>query len=177
MATPITELGYVLRRTQLPSEDVVIRVLTQSHGMIPFIAKRVRSAKSKRSAHLQTGNLIKLSYIEREQLSVLAQTTLVSGFSDIRSQINKVQCMYAILILLDRLLPAYEPETRVFAILHQAMIQLTRTERPVPLLHSVLSEMIYELGYTPESDKVDVVRYSEELIDEKLPVHDIIGDG
>lgn len=175
MASIIKAQGYVLKKKDLPYKDQVVTVFTKEFGKLVLIAKGVRSAKSKRASHLQTGSLIVLEYLEKTGLSLLTQTSLLSGFSEIRNNYLKTRFLFCFFFVIDKLLPDLQEEGEVYRLLHNFVIVLAKSSEPYDsILKQHLRILVKVLGYTPENYKYDVISFIEQLIDEKIPIHDIM---
>lgn len=169
--------GYVLRRKALPGKDSVITIFTKDFGKRVFFAKGVRTAASKRAAHLQTGNLLQVLFSNSSSLSLLKQTALVSGFSLIKDNFHRVQYLYVVCFILDRLLPEEQPEEEVYNQFTKLMNYLARVEQTsfrTQVVYGSIAAMTRTLGYEPRYTDERLISFIEELIDEKVPVHDII---
>lgn len=169
--------GYVLKRKSMPGKDSVITVFTEEFGKRVFFAKGVRSASSKRSAHIQTGNLIEVLFSNSSSLTLLKQTNLVSGFSTIKTDLNRIQHLYLICFVLDRILPEEQPEKEIYDQYSRLMNYLARVDKAsfkTSVVYGSLAAITRMLGYEPHFTDKRLISFIEELIDEKVPLHDII---
>ncbi len=177
MAQSVTMTGYVLRKHLLPSHDAVVHVYSREYGKVSLIAKGLRATQSKRSAMLQTGNLITAEFLEREDLSLLTTTQLISGFTSLKADWMRAQIMYSLLLVVDRLAPPFQAEPQIYLHLHSGMIGIAQSDSPAAVFRQQIRRMIPEFGYVvPEIDQ-QLYGALEQLIDEKLPIRDIIENG
>jgi DNA repair protein RecO (recombination protein O) len=168
--------GFILRKRNLPHCGQVIVAFSREYGKIAMIAKGVRKANSKRSAHLQTGNLLTLQVLMKTNLSVLQQTTLISAFCGLKEDYLKIKFLYAALFVLDHMLPEQQPEPEVYAELQAYIIYLSKhsDQTYMARFHRFLKKILVYLGFLDDQEHDDLIGFTEQIIDAKIPLHDII---
>lgn len=170
--------GFVLRKRVLPQKDVVVVLFTREYGKIAVIAKGMRSQSSSRSAHVQTGNIIEIvTRPSSGTLSYLQQTSLISAYQDIKNDMAKMKYVYAVLFVLDHILPEREPEPEIYSDTLSFMKRLhVSNTNFASLTEQYLIGLLRYLGYDYKQRNTtqDIIEYTEQLIDAKIPLHDII---
>lgn len=176
MSESNTCTGFILRKKDLPHYDQVIVAFSREYGKIAMIAKGARKATSKRSAHLQTGNLLSLQVLVKSNLSVLQQTTLISAFGGLKEDYLKIKFLYAALFVLDHILPEQQPEPEVYAELQGYITYLSKHTDHTYLnrFYRFLEKTLGYLGFLDEEEQDDLIGFTEQVIDSKIPLHDII---
>lgn len=172
MVKSIKTEAIVLKKKNLPSNDVLITFLTQDFGKVATLAKGARSLNSRRQPHLQTGNLIGIMLHESKERYYLQETVLISAFSQIKSNDKKIGSVYFFLHIIDRLLPEQEPEPRIYEHTKQFLANLSRsTDIRTDLLERYLNEIMRILGYIEvEKTLPQLHKLIEELTNEKIPL-------
>ncbi len=162
--------AIVLKRKELLNKDIVYTLLTAELGRVKATAKGVKSLTSKRSPHLQTGNLISVVLYKKEDFFYLQETDLKSGFSDIKKRAEKMSYLYFIFFVVDRLVPENQNEFEVFNLVKKFIIDLSKRKAiNITILEKYLSLLLIKLGYINERGKIDELRSTiEGLINEKL---------
>lgn len=162
--------AIVLRKKDMLNRDVLISLFTQELGRLTVFAKGVKKITSRRSPHLQTGNLIDIIVNIRNDRYYLQESRLISGFTDLKSNENKVKYLYLFLFVLDRLIPEQQKETRAYNLTKNLLIDLSNTEVPKAITHHYLSDIMIQLGYLDkEISFAELKSLIEEIISEKIP--------
>ncbi len=163
--------AIVLKKKNLPGQDVIITLFTHTEGKITAVAKGVKKITSRRSPHLQTGNLLHVMLNERKDRYYLQETNLLSGFSAIKTNRDKIVIQYTIFYLLDRILPDRQPEPAVYELTKKFIVDLAKT--PIfskEMVRDYLLRFLKVLGYEKELGSFnEIIRYIEEIIHEKMP--------
>jgi DNA repair protein RecO (recombination protein O) len=161
----------VLRKKDLLNKDVLISFFTKELGKLTVLAKGVKKITSRRSPHLQTGNLINVLLSQKNDRFYLQESQLISGFSELKKAENKVRELYLFLFILDRLLPESQKEERVYNLTKKFIIDLSRSDEKARLgLPYYLNKLMSSLGYLHEDKSfVELRLLIQEIIDEKIP--------
>ena len=78
--------AIVLNKINYKESSYIVRVLTESHGVLSLIAKGVRRAKSVSLSHFELGNYIEILYIKKESnLHIITETSLYQ-YKDMSNQ-------------------------------------------------------------------------------------------
>lgn len=162
--------AFVLKKITLLNRNVLVDLFTREHGHIAIIAYNASKMTSRRGPHLQTGNLVKIEAVKKGERFFLSETTLVSGFSQIKEDRSKIDHLYVFLFFLEHILPEGVAELEVFNLFKSYLVTLAKESAPMPITIAYLNKILQKLGYTqdplPNSQLRDFI---EELIGEKLP--------
>lgn len=165
--------AIVLKRKEILNKDIVYTLLTQTQGKVKATAKGVKSLNSKRSPHLQTGNLLSCILYRKESFYYLQETNLKSGFSVIKKDSQKMSYLYFILYVIDRLLPENQIEEKIYESFKKFLVKLSKTESlKIKILEKYLSSLLIGLGYINEEKNLEELQaIIQDLINEKLTFH------
>lgn len=167
--------AVVLRKKSLLNKDILINLFTKDLGRLTVFAKGVKKITSRRSPHLQTGNLINVIISHKNDRSYLQESLLISGFSELKKDENKIKQLYLFLFILDRLLPENQKEERVYNLTKKFLIDLSQAneKKKLGLLH-YLNQLMNFLGYLHEKKSFNELKLViEEIINEKIPSYQI----
>ena len=101
--------GFLLKKKNLLENDYLVILFTKEFGKVAGIAKGAKSFNSRRSAHLQTGNLVKARVRQSHDILYIQSTDLVSAFSQVRTQ-EKMDVVYQFFYIIDKMLPESQKE-------------------------------------------------------------------
>lgn len=162
----------VLKKKDLLNKDVLISLFTQDLGRLTIFAKGVKKITSRRSPHLQTGNLINVLVSHKNDHYYLQESQLISGFSELKKDEDKVKQLYLFLFILDRLLPENQKEERVYNLTKRFLIDLSNpSEKKRCSLLYYLNKLMSLLGYIYEDKNFNELKsVIEEIINEKIPL-------
>lgn len=162
--------AFVLKKRALLNRNILIDLFTREHGHIALIAYNASKMTSRRGPHLQTGNLVKIEAVKKGERFFLSETTLVSGFSQIKEDKRKVDHLYLFLFFLEHILPEGVKEEEVFILFKSYLVTLDKGKDIMTVTRDYLNRALKSLGYIekalPESSLTDFI---EDLIGEKLP--------
>ena len=163
--------AVVLRKKDLLNKDVLISLFTQDLGRLTVFAKGVKKITSRRSPHLQTGNLINILVSHKNDHYYLQESQLISGFSELKKDEDKVKQLYLFLFILDRLLPENQKEERAYNLTKRFLIDLSNpSEKKRQGLLYYLNKLMRLLGYLYEDKNFNELKFTiEEIINEKIP--------
>ncbi len=163
--------AIVLRKRSLLGQDNLITFFTKEHGKVNAIAKGIKKTTSRRAPHLQTANLVEITYNISHERKYLDQSVLKSAFSQIKNDMKKMNYLYLVFFILDRLLPEDQIEEDVYKTTMKFLVNLSNNnafddENCAEYLFRILSD----LGYVKESTTLqDLISTVEETINEKVP--------
>ncbi len=163
--------AIVLRKKDLLNKDVLISFFTENLGRLTVFAKGVKKITSRRSPHLQTGNLINVLISHKNDRFYLQESQLISGFSELKKDEDKVKQLYLFLFVLDRLLPENQKEERVYNLTKRFLINLSLPAGKDRLgLLYYLNKLMSLLGYLHQAKNFNELKFFiEEIINEKIP--------
>lgn len=171
MKRTIKTEAVVLRKRSLPNQDVIVTLLTKELGKINTIAKGIKKITSRRLPHTQTANLINTVIYKKAERFYLQQSNLISGFSEIKKNQEKVRILYIYFFAIERLLPENQVEDSVYKLTRQFMIDLSRIQNSDDsILTDYLNRLLTILGYIKEKKSdLELFKAIEEIIHEKIP--------
>ena len=163
--------AIVLRKRSLPNQDVIVTLLTKELGKINTIAKGIKKITSRRLPHTQTANLINTVIYKKAERFYLQQSNLISGFSEIKKNQEKVRILYIYLFAIERLLPENQVEDLVYKLTRQFLIDLSAMRNSgESILTDYLNSLLTVLGYIKEKKSdLELNKAIEEIIHEKMP--------
>jgi len=164
--------AIVLRKRMLPSQDALFSLFTRDQGKVVAYARGVKKVTSRRLAHLQTGNYIEVILQVRADQAYIAQTSLYSGFSQLKAAPMALDALYRGLFCIDRLIPEGQSEEALFdhALRMASQLSLPQATHQT-LLYDFLETLLTKLGYRDQqTSKAYLYQTIEELTNEKLPV-------
>lgn len=167
--------AIVLRKNKLLQKDLHITLFTEEIGKISAFAKGIKNITSRRAPHIQTGNLVNIVLNKSKNTYYLQQSQLRSGFSQIKDSSEKIDAMYIMFFLLDRLLPEDQKELEVY---NKTKIFLITVSKSREYSNIDLSEAIFTLlstlGYVHEKKSLnELLHIVEDIIHEKIPKNTI----
>jgi len=162
--------GLVIGRRNLPNQDRIIIFFSQELGKIILLAKNIKKITSKRLPHVQTGNYLQVSLEERHGIYYLHDTNLVSAYSQIKKNLEKLNQLYLIFFILNKILPERQSEKASFYLTRSFLKKLSQEPLNEVNLTSYLNELLSGLGYLHEKINLsELLAKTEEIIAEKIP--------
>ena len=162
--------AVVLKKKDLLNKDVLISLFTQDLGRLTVFAKGVKKITSRRSPHLQTGNLINILLRHRNDHYYLQESEIISGFSELKKESGKVEQLYSFLFVLDRILPEQQKETKIYNLTKNFLIDLSKPLRSKTIIIKYLTDAMRSMGYLDkEVSRAELKSLIEEIINEKIP--------
>jgi len=163
--------AIVLKKKDLLNKDVLISLFTQDLGRLTIFAKGIKKITSRRSPHLQTGNLINVLVSHKNDHYYLQESELVSGFSELKKEEKKVKQLYTFLFVLDRLLPEQQKETKTYNLTKNFLIDLSKSVKSDIITVKYLTDIMMQLGYMDQKVSYPELKsLIEEIINEKIPL-------
>ncbi|MEK7495377.1 MAG: DNA repair protein RecO [Patescibacteria group bacterium] len=163
--------AIVLKKKDLLNKDVLISVFSQDLGRLTLFAKGIKKITSRRSPHLQTGNLINVLVSHKNDHYYLQESELVSGFSELKKNEKKVNNLYSFLFVLERLLPEQQKETKTYNLTKNFLIDLSKSIKPDIVTFQYLTDIMMQLGYLDQKvSYLELKSLIEEIINEKIPL-------
>jgi len=161
--------AVVLKKRDLLNKDVLISLFSEELGRLTVFAKGIKKITSRRSPHLQTGNLINILVSHKNDHYFLQESQLISGFSELKKVDDKVGQLYSFLFVLDRLLPEQQKETKIYNLTKNFLIDLSKPSSK-PVIIEYLTETMKLMGYLDKKvGQTELKSLIEEIINEKIP--------
>lgn len=162
--------AVVLKKKDLLDKDVLICLFTEQLGQLTVFAKGIKKIASRRSPHLQTGNLVNVLLSHKNNRYFLQESQLVSGFSELKKNSESVKQLYSFLFVLDRLLPEEQKETKIYNLTKNFLIELSKSSSKAVIL-GYLTDMMKLMGYLDKKvGQTELKSLIEEIINEKIPL-------
>ena len=162
--------GLVIGRRNLPNQDRIIIFFSQELGKIILLGKNIKKITSKRLPHVQTGNYLQVSVEERHGIYYLQDTNLISAYSQIKKSLAKVNQLYLIFFILNKILPERQMEGSSFLLTRNFLKKLSQEPLNETRLKNYLNELLIGLGYLQEKINLsELLAKTEEIIAEKIP--------
>lgn len=163
--------AIVLVKKKILHSDVLVGVFTKQFGKVTILAKGIQKITSKRISALQTGTLIHLIYSERQgNIRYLNSVDLISHFSAIKKSSVKLQNLYTILYLFDRLLPENQPDQQGYVLCKQLLISIAKKESGDFSIVDAMNAIYMHLGYGECHSYEECVTVGEDIMGKKMPV-------
>lgn len=171
MARTIKTEALVLRKYSLPNEDRIITLFTKDRGKMSVVAKGIKKITSRRLPHMETANLVRATLSQTRDRFYLQDSTLLSGFTALKTASRKIDLMYFYFFILEYILPPEQPESHIYTSTLHFMVQLSEAESAdtFPIL-SYLNNLLKMLGYSNADMTFEsLCRAVEGIIHKKLP--------
>ncbi len=162
--------AIVIKKRELLNKDVLVTLFTSDMGKITAIAKGARTLSSRRAPHLQTGNLINAMLYNKGDIHYLQETSLISGFSQIKAESPKMSLTYFFLHIVDKLTPEGQKEADVYVLIKRFLVDLSKSSvESIEGIEIYLNKLLIALGYSTTHVPLSQLRLQiEELTGEKL---------
>ncbi len=118
--------GIIIKRRNFNEADRIITVMTRDYGKIQIKAAGVRKITSRRSAHIELLNHTVLHLYRGNTFSILTEAKMLTDFSEIKGDFEKVGLAYHLCELVDGLCPENQENRNVFFLLQRALADLSQ---------------------------------------------------
>jgi len=170
MSRSLKTEAIILKKKDLLNKDVLISVFSQDLGRLTLFAKGIKKITSRRSPHLQTGNLVNILVSHKNDHYYLQESELVSGFSELKKNEKKVNNLYSFLFVLECLLPEQQKETKTYNLTKNFLIDLSKSVKSDIITFQYLTDIMMQLGYLDQKVSYPELKsLIEEIINEKIP--------
>lgn len=142
--------AIILNRTNYGEADRILTALTPNEGKLRLMAKGVRKVKSKLAGGIELFSVSEISFIRgRSELNTLTSARLITHYSHIAQDLNRVKLGYEFLRIVNRVTEDY-PEDDYFKLLSGAFKYLDSSELDLSLIRLWFGAQLLKLnGYTP----------------------------
>ena len=169
----VSDEGLVLKKIVLGERDVLLTLLSKSKGKLTVRAYGVKKITSRRISHLETGNYIRFSLTKYHDKLSLGETELLWGYSQIKDSSHKLELLYLLFVILNKILPEEHHEEQAFTLVLDYLKQLNNNESvKVGGLDTMLKSLLMSLGYidqkTARLPLFNPVSFVEGLVDRKI---------
>lgn len=163
--------GIILLKRKILHSDVLIVVLTHHFGKVALLAKGVQKITSKRISALQTGNIVRVIFTEKHNtVRYLSSVELISHLSPIKKDLTKLQHLYTILFLFERLLPDSQIDPQIYLLCKNCIVNLAKANMDEFSITKAMSNILSSLGYGQCHSYEECVTIAEDIMGKKLPV-------
>lgn len=163
--------ALVLKKRNLLNKTVILTLFTEKYGRLNVVAFGIGKITSRRLSYGQTGNLIAALIYKKNDRFYLQETQLISGFSQIKDNPQKINYLYLFFFVLDRLLPENQKEASVYQLTKKFLINLSQSSAVNKLiLTKYLNKALILLGYLKDERSFEEIKFFiEQLLHEKIP--------
>lgn len=167
--------GIVLRKKNLLNNDKLVSIFSQNHGKIVVLGKGVRKIISRRLSHLETGNFIKFSFYKKDNFCYLRETEVIYGYSKIKKSAEKINIVYLIFFILNKILPENQKEQSIYNKTLDLLKDLNNQDDFDTLeVKCFLKDILIISGFINKDEAnnatFDPILYIENLIHEKIKI-------
>jgi len=165
--------GIVLKKKNLLNDDKLITIFSKNHGKTVLFAKGIRKIISRRLSHLETGNLIKFSFYEKDNYLYLRETEIIYGYSKIKRSDKKINILYLLFFILNKILPENQKEPLIFDKTLEVLRDLNnKDDFNIRRAKLYLSEVLVAHGFINKHKAneltFDPILFVEELIHQRI---------
>lgn len=163
--------AIILLKRKILHSDTVIVVLSHHFGKIALLAKGVQKITSKRIAALQTGNIVKISFSQKNnQLRYLSSVELISHLSHIKTDIKKMNNLYILLFMFERLIPEGQIDEQLYTLCKNSIVSIAKMDVDAFSVTNAMSSILSALGYGECHTYEECASKTEEILGKKLPL-------
>lgn len=170
--------GIVLLKKNILKDDRLIIIFTRDQGKMVFSARGVRTLMSRRSPNLETGNYIKFNYSSSNNFNHIGETELIYGYSKIKYNKQKLENLFLVLFVLNKLLPENLEEVKVFDLTLDILKNLNNKEIGHKDIEKYFADVLLLLGYLGQAEiniqTFDVMQYLSDNFNIKMTKYENI---
>jgi DNA repair protein RecO (recombination protein O) len=150
MKQQIVTTGIILSRTDYGEADRIITVLTPDHGKLSMMARGVRRHKSKLAGGIELFSTSNITYMEgKGELGTLISSRLLKYYSNIVSDIERVQLGYELIKLLNKATEDH-PDSEYYELLEHAYAALDDKTIDLELIRGWFhAQLLRMAGHSP----------------------------
>jgi DNA repair protein RecO (recombination protein O) len=153
--------AIILNLSDYKEHDALIKTLSQTHGLMTFIAKGLMKPESKNTAACQPFSEASLTYDHQEGrgLQVLHSASMINSHRKLREDLSNQTVMAVLVELCQNVLDDnYDPHLslEVTQTLRVAMDGLENTDKPLNVLVFFMVRALEWLGIEPQVDECTV---------------------
>jgi len=144
--------AYILQHKPYRETSLILDVLSRDHGLISIMAKGVRQSKSKTAGVLLPFSLLKLSYLDRQDLKLLVDVEFQT-----RHELTKMSlyCGFYVNELIQRFLHKHDPSPELFKRYQRVLVELAMLtgSEVESCLRSFELDLLEQAGYAVVLDR------------------------
>ncbi|MDB5280977.1 MAG: repair protein RecO [Bacteroidota bacterium] len=157
--------GIVLHVIKYSETSVIAKIYTEKLGLVSYIVKGVRSAKSKpKAALLQPLTLLEMevSHRENKQLQYIKEFTRAYNYQSIPFDVLKSTVALLLLEVISKSIREHEQNDEMFHFIYESLCALDQSEKLNPDFHLMfLVQFTRHLGFIPHGNFSDQNPYFE----------------
>jgi DNA repair protein RecO (recombination protein O) len=153
MAVHYRTQGIILEKEDRRDSDQFLTIYTKDFGKVEVLAKAVKKITSKLRGGADLFYFSEIEFIQGKNRKTLTDAILIDKFSNIRKDLKKLQALWRIAEILDKLSSREEKENKVWELLIETIRKLDDENlklEPSVLYHYFLWNLLSLLGYEPE---------------------------
>jgi len=173
-------IGIILHTTPFKDKDVIVKLYTQSLGLVSFIVSNVKSPKSKiKSSLLQPLSVLEItfSFVSSKSLQRLEEASLHQQNIAIQSSIEKTSLLYFMNEVLYKSIKEEEANPKLFEFIISKINELESANKFYFFTISFLLQLSYYLGFYPNNNySINTVCFDmiEGSYSNSLPTHSFV---
>ena len=161
--------AIVLARKNFSETDRILTLFSKGFGKQTFLAKAVRTVKSRKRGHLEVFNLISFSASRGKDLDLMTEAEIVNNFSWVRKNLKKAAVAYFLVDVVRRVTRDDEAHPEVFDLLTEYLQKLEKTTNLKSLRNDFTYHLLVLLGFWPKEKLLsDPDRVLEEIVEREL---------
>jgi len=166
-----TDEGIVLVKRKILHADVLIVILTHHFGKIAVFAKGIQKITSKRVSALQTGNIVRIIFSEKhDSVRYLSSVELISHLSPIKKDLKKLQYLYILLYMFERLLPDNQKDPLVYTLCKKIVVRIAKEKTDLFSITHAMSEILNIMGYGQCHSYEECILMTQNILGKKMPI-------
>lgn len=150
-------LAFVLHRRPWKEFHQVLWLFTETHGLLPVVAYGIAHFGSKRSSHLDIGNLCEIELEKRKQYWSVRNAQAIQTYYPLKKDLTNATVFLAILKLLSKVLPIEMALPKIFRYILETLGEFSRKtslqnftkEEMKTSYRNFERKMLELLGYAP----------------------------
>lgn len=147
--------GIILSQKNFAEADKLLTIYTKNNGKISCIAKGVRRPLSKKSGHIELGNLCSIFVAKGKNIDLLTEASVKRSFGQEEASLEKTNKIYHLLEVVDHLTPTHQNNPKIFSLLAN-FLDGTSKNRDFNLTSSIFKiKLLSILGYFSASNLKD----------------------
>ena len=151
----ISSNAVVLRTIPFSDTSLICRLFTKEKGKISIMAKGARRKKNPLSSILESGNIIKLQYLfkENRDIQILKEASLDSNLQIIRNNLDKILTLYAVVDIMDKTTHPLNESPILFRLIKRTLESLSCKKNQSKILYNFyLLHLTIQNGFRPNLD-------------------------
>lgn len=148
--------AFVLGRINFRDSSNIVSLFTKGFGKLSAIVKGARNPKNKIGLAIDPPNHLQIIMYKKDNrdLQLLTGADIISHYSHIKSDLEKLKYVYAILELVNKLIPENESNLKLFTGLERIFhLYEAEDEPPIVLFGRFFMFFLKEIGYEVQLDK------------------------